>query len=80
MNNELDTYVDIDGERIPVTVSYECETGEYKPLLAGFFMHDGTDITVSIPENEFDRVYAELCDEVVQRYVAAADFLNDITE
>ena len=80
MTNEHDTYVDIDGERIPVTVEYECDRGEYKPTLVGFFTHDDKDITVSVPENEFDRIYAELCDEVTQRIVAAADFLNDITE
>ena len=80
MHNEYDGYVDIDGERIPVTVGYECDPGEYKPTRFGFFTHDDRDITVSVPENEFDRVYSELCDEVAQRFVAAADFLNDITE
>ena len=68
MNNEYETYADIEGDRIPCSVSYEVESNGYKPLVYGIFALDDydTDITARVPEDEFDRIYGELCQVVAE--------------
>ena len=63
---ELGFYVDIEGERLACTAVYETERNGYKPLIYGIFDENDKDITLRVPENEFDRIYDELCQHVAE--------------
>ena len=74
MEYEYETHCDIDGERGQVVVTYFLESGEYQPLIYGIFEIDSDqDITVAVPENEFDRIYEEVCQDSLDRLTASAE-------
>ena len=67
-SGEYECYVDVEGERIPCSVSFDVEENGYKPLVYGIFdLDDDSDLTQRVDEEEFDRVYAELCQFVAER-------------
>ena len=72
MNDEYETYADIDGERGPVVVAYEVD--RYKPLIYGIF-HPETDedLTAEITEPEFDRIYMEVSQHIIESMTEAAE-------
>lgn len=78
MNMELGTIADIEGERVPVIVSYEVDG--IKPLIYGVFTADDKDedVTLLLVDAVYDRIYEEVSQHVVDRYVAAAEYLSDM--
>ena len=75
MEESYEGYADIDGERISVTCYYELDG--YKPLGLYICNTDDADITASVPESEYDRLYNEAMQDAVSTMTDAADYLTE---
>lgn len=71
MDHEFETYADIDGERGPVVVSYDLDG--YKPIGLWVSTLDDVDITIQIPESEYDRLYELACKKAAENLACAAE-------
>lgn len=75
--SEYSTHADIEGERGPVVVSYELDG--YKPLIYGIFTEDDDeDLTLVISEDEFDRIYLEVSQHVIENMIESAEMYADM--
>jgi hypothetical protein len=69
---ELGTVADVEGERVDVIVAYE--TDGYQPLIYGIFAEsDDSDLTLLVSESEYDRLYEEVSQHVIERMNEAAE-------
>ena len=75
MNHEHQTYAIIDGKRVEVVATYDVDG--YKPLIYGLF--DGeTDLTNSITNADYDRIYTEISESVIENMIEAAEMFADM--
>ena len=74
---ELGTVADVEGERVEVIVAYECDG--YKPLIYGIFAESGdSDLTLLVSDSEYDRLYEEVSQHVIERMNEAAEMAADM--
>jgi hypothetical protein len=74
MEYEYETHCDIDGERGQVVVTYFLERGEYEPEIFGIFnAENDQDITVAVPQNEYERISEEVLQDSLDRLTASAE-------
>ena len=74
---ELDTYADIEGERIEVVVAYEVDG--YAPLIYGIFAEsDDDDLTLLVDEDEWDRLHNEVSQHIIECMTERAEMACDM--